>query len=317
MPVLTKHNRSSILVHMNQLDATKQAQILSALVEGNSISSITRMFGVGKNTVARLLIAAGEACAKFQDQAIRNLPCKLVQCDEIWAFVGAKDKNLPTEKQGKFGFGSVWTWTALDAESKLICSWMVGNRSAEAAFAFMEDLAGRLSSRIQLTTDGYSVYANAVESAFGSDIDYAMLVKVYGESSEPEKRYSPAECIGSQRKHVTGTPDMKHVSTSYVERQNLTMRMGMRRFTRLTNAFSKKIENHIAAVSLHFMFYNFVRIHQTLKVTPAMQAGVTDRLWSIEDIVKLVEEYRRDHEKELNERSYSPFGDALGGKGLR
>jgi len=302
---------------MNQLDATKQAQVLSALVEGNSISSITRMFGVGKNTVARLLIAAGEACAKFQDQAIRNLQCKLVQCDEIWAFVGAKDKNVPADKQGKFGVGSVWTWTALDAESKLICSWMVGNRSAEAAFAFMEDLAGRLSSRIQLTTDGYSVYANAVESAFGSDIDYAMLVKVYGESSEPEKRYSPAECIGSQRKHVTGTPDMKHVSTSFVERQNLTMRMGMRRFTRLTNAFSKKIENHIAAVSLHFMFYNFVRIHQTLKVTPAMQAGVTDRLWSIEDIVKLVEEYRRDHEKELNERSYNPFGDALGGKGLR
>jgi IS1 family transposase len=302
---------------MNQLDATKQAQVLSALVEGNSISSITRMFGVGKNTVARLLIAAGEACAKFQDQAIRNLQCKLVQCDEIWAFVGAKDKNVPADKQGKFGIGSVWTWTALDAESKLICSWMVGNRSAEAAFAFMEDLAGRLSSRIQLTTDGYSVYANAVESAFGSDIDYAMLVKVYGESSEPEKRYSPAECLGSQRKPITGTPEMKHISTSYVERQNLTMRMGMRRFTRLTNAFSKKLENHIAAVSLHFMYYNFVRIHQTLKVTPAMQAGVTDRLWSIEDIVKLVEEYRRDHEKELNERSYGPFGDALGGKGLK
>ncbi len=302
---------------MNQLDAAKQAQVLSALVEGNSISSITRMFGVGKNTVARLLIAAGEACAKFQDQAIRNLQCKLVQCDEIWAFVGAKDKNVPADKQGKFGVGSVWTWTALDAESKLICSWMVGNRSAEAAFAFMEDLAGRLSSRIQLTTDGYSVYANAVESAFGSDIDYAMLVKVYGESSEPEKRYSPAECLGSQRKPITGTPEMKHISTSYVERQNLTMRMGMRRFTRLTNAFSKKLENHIAAVSLHFMYYNFVRIHQTLKVTPAMQAGVTDRLWSIEDIVKLVEEYRRDHEKELNERSYGPFGDALGGKGLK
>jgi IS1 family transposase len=306
---------------MNQLDAAKQAQILSALVEGNSISSITRMFGVGKNTVARLLIAAGEACAKFQDQAIRNLPCKLVQCDEIWAFVGAKDKNVPADKQGKFGIGSVWTWTALDAESKLICSWMVGNRSAEAAFAFMEDLAGRLSSRIQLTTDGYSVYANAVESAFGSDIDYAMLVKVYGESSEPEKRYSPAECIGSQRKHVTGTPDMKHVSTSFVERQNLTMRMSMRRFTRLTNAFSKKIENHIAAVSLHFMFYNFVRVHQTLRVTPAMQAGVTDRLWSIEDIVKLVEDYREERWKEERgeriERSYSQFGDALGGKGLK
>lgn len=306
---------------MNLLDAAKQAQVLSALVEGNSISSITRMFGVGKNTVARLLIAAGEACAKFQDQAIRNLKCKLVQCDEIWAFVGAKDKNVPTDKQGKFGIGSVWTWTALDAESKLICSWMVGNRSAEAAFAFMEDLAGRLSSRIQLTTDGYSVYANAVESAFGSDIDYAMLVKVYGESSEPEKRYSPAECIGSQRKPVSGTPDMKHVSTSFVERQNLTMRMHMRRFTRLTNAFSKKLENHIAAVSLHFMFYNFVRVHQTLRVTPAMQAGVTDRLWSIEDIVKLVEDYREERWKEERgeriERSYSQFGDALGGKGLK
>jgi IS1 family transposase len=306
---------------MNQLGATKQAQVLAALVEGNSVSSICRMFKVGKNTVARLLIVAGEACAQFQDQALRNLQCKRVQCDEIWAFVGAKDKNLPSDKQGKFGFGSVWTWTALDAESKLICSWMVGDRSAKAAAAFMEDLAGRLANRIQLTTDGYNVYADAVEGAFGSAIDYAMLVKVYGESGEPEKRYSPAECIGSQRKPVTGTPEMKHVSTSYVERQNLTMRMHIRRFTRLTNAFSKKLENHIAAVSLHFMYYNFVRIHQTLKVTPAMAAGATDRLWDIADIVKLVDDYRTEtlkaEREERSERSYSQFGDALGGKGLK
>ena len=197
---------------------------------------------------------------------------------------------MPADKQGQFGVGSVWTWTAIDADSKLICSWMVGGRDAQSAYEFMQDLAGRLSNRIQLTTDGHVAYLSAVENTFGDNIDYAMLIKVYGENSEGEKRYSPAECTGTQRKGITGNPDAKHVSTSYVERQNLTMRMHMRRFTRLTNASSKKLENHIAAIALHFMYYNFVRIHQTLRITPAMAAGVTDSPWEIADIVRLVEE---------------------------
>jgi IS1 family transposase len=304
---------------MNQLDANRRSQVLAALCEGNSIRSITRMFGVGKNTVARSLLRAGAACAQYQDKALRNLPCKRIQCDEIWSFVGVKDKNVPGDKQGKFGFGSVWTWTAMDADTKLMASWMIGDRSAFAAQEFMHDLAGRLSSRIQLTTDGYNVYVNAVESAFGSEIDYAMLVKIYGETAEAEKRYSPAECIGCERKGITGKPDSKHISTSFIERQNLTMRMHMRRFTRLTNAFSKRIEHHIAAVSLHFMYYNFVRIHQTLRITPAMAAGVTDHVWEISDIVKLLDNEReqriqagREKAKLANERSYNPFGPSLG-----
>jgi len=275
---------------MNQLDAKKRGQILAALCEGNSIRSVCRMLGVGKNTVARLLIQAGAACAEYQDKALRNLTCKRVQCDEIWSFVGAKDKNIPAENEGKFGIGSVWTWTALDADTKLICSWMVGTRDADAAYSFMKDLAGRLANRVQLTTDGHKAYFEAVESAFGSDIDYAMLIKIYGATRGAEARYSPPECLGCQKKPVTGEPDVDHVSTSYVERQNLTMRMHIRRFTRLTNAFSKKLDNHVAAISLHFMYYNFVRIHQTLRITPAMAAGVTDRLWSISDIVDLLDE---------------------------
>jgi IS1 family transposase len=206
--------------------------------------------------------------------------------------VGAKDKNIPADKQGQFGLGSVWTWTALDADTKLICSWMVGGRDAGAAYDFMQDLAGRLANRIQLTTDGHAAYLGAVDNTFGNDIDYAMLVKIYGAARETEARYSPAECIGCQRKEVTGKPDAKHISTSFVERQNLTMRMHMRRFTRLTNAFSKKIENHVAAIALHFMYYNFVRIHQTLRVTPAMAAGVTDRVWDVADIVRLLEDQK-------------------------
>lgn len=312
---------SSILVHMNQLDTSKRVQVLSALCEGNSIRSVTRMFGVGKNTVARLLLAAGSACAEYQDKALCKLGCTRIQCDEIWQYVGAKDKNVPQERRQEFGIGSVWTWVALDAESKLVCSWMIGDRSAEAAYAFMQDLAGRLANPIQLTTDGHSVYVNAVEAAFGSGIDYAMLVKLYGESGDSEKRYSPAECVGCERKQITGTPDPKHISTSYVERQNLTMRMQMRRFTRLTNGFSKKLEHHIAAVSLHFMYYNFVRIHQTLRCTPAMAAGVEPGLWDFNDIVKLTEEYQnrktRQDREEATERSYNPFGEALGGKSLK
>ena len=274
---------------MNKLDATKRGQIIAALCEGNSIRSITRMLGVGKNTVARLLIEAGAACAVYQDKALRNLTCKRIQCDEIWSFVGAKDKNVPSELQGKFGVGSVWTWTALDADTKLIASWMVGGRDAMSAHYFMKDLAGRLSNRVQLTTDGHAAYLSAVENNFGSEIDYAMLIKIYGATREAEARYSPADCIGCEKKNVTGKPDSKHVSTSYVERQNLTMRMHMRRFTRLTNAFSKKIENHVAAISLHFMYYNFVRIHQTLRITPAMAAGVTTKVWEIADIVALLD----------------------------
>jgi IS1 family transposase len=251
------------------------------------------MLGVSKNTVAKLLLEVGAACAVYQDKALRNLNCKRVQCDEIWSYVGAKDKNVPVDKRGQFGFGSVWTWTALDADSKLICSWMVGGRDAGAAYDFMQDLAGRLSNRVQLTTDGHVAYLSAVEEAFGNDIDYAMLIKIYGATHETEARYSPADCIGCKKKEITGQPDAKHVSTSYVERQNLTMRMHMRRFTRLTNGFSKKLENHVAAIALHFMYYNFVRIHQTLRVTPAMAAGVTDRMWEIADIVRLVEERQK------------------------
>ncbi len=275
---------------MNVLNAERRTQVISALVEGNSIRSVARMSGVSTNTVMSLLVAVGAACAEYQDNALRNLPCKRIQADEVWSFCYAKDKNLPDDKKGTFGYGSVWTWTALDADTKLICSWMVGNRDAVAARMFIQDLAGRLRHRIQLTTDGHNAYLRAVDEAFGSDIDYAMLVKIYGETVEAEKRYSPAQCLGCKREEISGRPDPKHISTSYVERQNLTMRMHMRRFTRLTNAFSKKLANRIAAISLHFMYYNFVRIHQTLRVTPAMSAGVATRVWEIADIVKLLDE---------------------------
>lgn len=264
---------------MDVLTAERRAQVIAALVEGNSIRSVSRMTGVARNTVMSLLVQIGLACAEYQDKALRNLPCKRVQCDEIWSFCYGKDKNLPEDKKGVFGYGSVWTWTALDADTKLICSWMVGNRDAFAAREFMQDLAARLDNRVQLTTDGNKAYLEAVGEAFRHGIDYAMLIKIYGDDKQGETRYSPAECTGTRTEVITGNPSRKHVSTSYVERQNLTMRVHMRRFTRLTNGFSKKIENHVAAISLHFMYYNFVRIHQTLRVTPAMAAGVTDRVW--------------------------------------
>jgi IS1 family transposase len=275
---------------MNRLDPAERTRVISALVEGNSIRAVSRMTGIARNSITSLLVDLGTACAEYQDQALRNLTCKRIQCDEIWAFCYAKDKNVPATMQGQFGIGSVWTWTAIDADTKLIVSWMVGNRDGQAATEFMLDMSSRLSHRVQLTTDGHRPYLEAVDHAFSGDIDYAMLVKIYGESGEPEKRYSPASYVASEKRTISGDPARKHVSTSYVERQNLTMRMAMRRFTRLTNGFSKKLENHIAAVSLHFMHYNFVRIHQTLKVTPAMAAGVTDRLWEISDIVGLLEE---------------------------
>jgi IS1 family transposase len=272
---------------MKTLSREKQTQIIAALVEGNSLRSTARMCDVAFNTVLNFLPRVGMACAEYQDKTLRGLKCKRVQVDECWSFCYAKDKNLPAEKQGKFGFGSVWTWVAIDADTKLVPSFQIGNRDALSAKMFIDDLASRLASRVQLTSDGLKVYLEAVEGAFGCDIDYAMLIKTY-ESSQEETRYSPAVCTSCERKPIMGSPDPKHISTSYIERQNLSMRMGMRRFTRLTNAFSKKIENHAYAIALYYMHYNFVRRHQTLRVSPAMEAGVTDRLWTIEDILNLV-----------------------------
>jgi IS1 family transposase len=274
---------------MNRLSEAQRVQVISALVEGNSIRATVRMTGVAKDTVIKLLAEVGQACADYQRRTLRNLPCQRIQCDEIWSFCYAKDKNVPEEKRGQFGYGDVWTWVAMDADTKLVASWLVGRRDARTAYQLMHDLAGRLRNRVQLTTDGHRVYLNAVESAFGSEIDYAMLVKIYGHDSGPDTRYTPAECIGAEVVEITGRPNPKHVSTSMVERQNLTMRMGMRRFTRLTNAFSKKVENLGHAVALHFMHYNFCRIHQSLRVTPAMEAGITDHVWSIAEIVGLLE----------------------------
>jgi IS1 family transposase len=278
------------IIDMNKLTTQKRVRVLSALVEGNSIRATVRMTGVAKNTVVKLLIDAGTVCAEYQDRMLRNLTCKKIQADEVWAFCYAKQKNVPQDKQGQFGFGDVWTWVAIDPETKLVVSHMVGLRNAEWARAFMNDVAGRLANRVQLTTDGHRTYLEAVDEAFGADIDYAMLVKMYGQERPGEARYSPATCIGCERKRITGKPKPEDASTSMVERQNLTMRMSMRRFTRLTNAFSKKIDNLRHAVALHFMYYNFVRQHQTLRVSPAMAAGVTDHLWELEDIVKLIEE---------------------------
>jgi IS1 family transposase len=271
---------------MNKLNKNKQAQIISALVEGNSLRSTSRMTGASKVTILRLLEALGMACADFQDKAFRNLSCKRIQCDEIWSFVGAKEQNASPEKKEE-GWGDIWTWVAIDPDTKLVPSFMVGTRGAQTAKAFMDDLASRLANRVQLTTDGHRVYLQAVENAFGAAVDYAMLIKIYG-NEQKEVRYSPAECVGCTTVDVTGRPNPVHISTSHVERQNLTMRMKMRRFTRLTNAFSKKVDNHIAAVALHYMHYNFCRIHQTLRVTPAMEAGVTDHVWTIEEVVNLL-----------------------------
>jgi IS1 family transposase len=277
---------------MNRLSIQKRAQILGCLVEGNSLRATARMTDTAINTVVKLLVDAGKACSEYQDKALRNLKkCKRLQCDEIWAFCYSKEKNVPEAKKGQFGYGDVWTFTAICADTKLVPSWLVGNRDSETAEIFINDLASRLARKVQLTTDGLKVYLEAVEGAFGSEIDYAMLVKTYGESAEAkmQKRYSPAKYTGSKVECVTGNPKRKHISTSYVERQNLTMRMSMRRFTRLTNAFSKKVENLAHAVSLHFMYYNFARIHKTLRVSPAMEAGVSDHVWSLEEIAGLAD----------------------------
>jgi IS1 family transposase len=276
---------------MNKLDSVIRAQTLHLLCEGQSIRAITRLTGASKNTVIKLLVDAGKACMAFHDANVQGVTAKRIQVDEIWSFTYAKQKNVATVKAAPEGAGDTWTWTAIDADSKLIVSYFVGGRDGECAMWFMDDLRSRLANRVQLTSDGHKAYLEAVEGAFGDDVDYAMLVKIYGAASDATKgRYSPAECTGARKERITGNPDRAHVSTSYAERQNKTMRMHMRRFTRLTDGFSKKVENHAYAVALHMMYYNFVRIHTTLRTTPAMAAGVSARLWEIGDIVKLVED---------------------------
>ena len=276
---------------MNKLDSKTRKLIIRCLVEGQSIRATARTADVSKNTVAKLLIDAGKACADYQDGVLRDLPCRCIQVDEIWAFVYAKQKNVASAKSAPAEAGDVWTWTAICADTKLVPSWRVGDRSGATAIEFMDDLRSRLANRVQLTSDGHRAYLEAVEGAFGGDVDYAQIVKLYGEAPEAQKRYSPAACVGARKRRVEGNPDPAHVSTSYAERNNLTMRMSIRRFTRLTNAFSKKIENHTHSVALHFMYYNFCRQHQSLGgISPAMAAGVTDRLWDIEDMVRLLEE---------------------------
>lgn len=276
---------------MNKLTPEKRAQILHLLCEGMSIRAVTRTVGVSKNTVAKLLEDAGRACSAFHDEHVRGVTAKRIQVDEIWSFTYAKQKNVSAAIAAPEAAGDTWTWTAIDADTKLIVGWLVGGRDAEYASAFVGDLASRLANRVQLTSDGHAAYLQAVEGAFGADVDYAQLVKIYGASPESAKgRYSPAECSGIKKTRIEGEPDDKHVSTSYVERQNLTMRMHMRRFTRLTNGFSKKIENHAHAVALHFVYYNFCRIHSKLRVTPAMAAGISSRLWELSDIVALIEQ---------------------------
>ena len=277
---------------MNKLNPEAQARIISCLVEGCSLRSTVRLTGTHRTTVQNLLVAIGAACSAYQDKAFVNLTCKRIQCDEIWAFVGAKEKNA-TPEQKEIGWGDAWTWVAICPDTKLVPTWLVGPRDASTAYHFMHDLAPRLKSRVQLTTDGHKAYLQATEDAFGAGIDFAQLVKLYGNQVGPgisaEVRYSPAQCMGARKTIVCGQPEHKHSSTSHVERQNLTMRMSMRRFTRLTNGFSKKLENHEAALALYFMNYNFARIHQTLRVTPAMESGVSDHVWSLKEIVSLLQ----------------------------
>lgn len=277
---------------MNKISLERQAEIIKVLCEGNSIRSTARITNSSINTVVKLLRDVGSACLDYQDKAMVNLNCKKIQCDEIWSFVYSKANNIPEEHNGEFGYGDVWTFTAIDADTKLVPCWLVGKRNAEYATLFIESLKDRIANRVQLSTDGHKMYLEAVEKAFGSEIDYGMLVKLYGQDSEGERRYSPPRCIGANKEIIQGKPDVKAISTSYVERQNLTMRMNMRRFTRLTNAFSKKLENHIYALALYFMHYNFVKTHKSLanpySRTPAMAAGISNHIWTIKEIVKLL-----------------------------
>lgn len=283
------HNRSRIMGSMNRLTTEDRTRVVASLVEGNSIRATVRMTGVAKNTVTKLLVDLGAVCSEYQDRAMHDLPCTRIECDEIWSFCYSKERNVPEEKRGEFGYGDVWTWVAIDVDTKLVPSFRIGSRDAEDALSFMQDLAKRLSSRVQLTTDGWKSYLEAVKVAFQDEIDYAQLVKTYGADPHAERRYSPAVCTGIATKTISGDPDANLISTSYIERQNLTMRMSMRRFTRLTNAFSKKVENLAAAVSLHFMHYNFCRVHKTLGTTPAVAAGVTDHVWTLAEMVGLLE----------------------------
>ena len=274
---------------MNRLSTTKRAQIVAALIEGNSVRGTCRLTGVSKDAVLKLIPELGVACRQHHDAAVRGVRTRRVQCDEVWSFCYAKEKNVPVAKEGT-GAGSVWTWTAIDADTKLILSYLCGGRDASYACQFMEDLASRVTTRIQITTDGHRAYAEAVEGAFGMDVDYAMLIKLYGAPTDnPDSRYSPAQCIGIRTGILSGNPDRQHISTSFVERQNLNLQMGVRRFTRLTNAFSKKFENHCHMVAIYHAYYNFCRVHQTLRVTPAMEAGLTDHIWSVAELVNLLE----------------------------
>jgi IS1 family transposase len=281
------------MLSMNKLSTKERAHIIGMMCEGMAIRAISRLTGASKNTIAKLLREAGEACSAYQDAKLRHLPCQRIQVDEIWSFVGAKQKNVP-EGEKRLGRGDVWTWTAICADTELVPTWFVGRRDMDHAVEFLRDLKGRLANRVQLTSDGHSVYMRAVDTTFGDEVDFAQLQKIYGEPShshEAHRRYSPAPCIGAKKEAIIGNPDVAHVSTSFAERQNLNIRMGLRRFTRLTNAFSKKMENHCHALSIYFMHYNFARIHQTLRVTHAMAVGVVDKLWDLEDIVRKVDEY--------------------------
>jgi IS1 family transposase len=283
------------MASMNKLDKTKRARILHLLCEGNSIRAITRLTGVSKTTATKLVVDAGAAAAWYQDRTFHNLSCKRLQIDEIWGFVGAKQKNVADMKAPIDGAGDVWLWMATDAQTKIVPCWHVGGRDGNAAMEFIDDLASRLANRIQITTDGHKAYLDAIDTAFGGQVDYAMLVKLFGKAPEGDRRYSPAECTGAIKTPIQGHPDLKHVSTSYAERNNLNVRMHSRRMTRLTNAFSKKMENHAHAMALHFLYYNFVRIHQTLRVSPAMAAGVTKRLWGMGDIVDVLEAWEKSN----------------------
>jgi len=281
---------------MYKLGSQKRAQLLHLFVEGNSLRATERLADVAFNTVAKLFVDAGKACADYQDRALRYLNCRRLQLDEIWSFVYAKARNVPTAKNPPPSAGDVWTWVAIDAQTKLVPTWHIGARDGYVAEVFVRDLASRQANRVQITTDGHRPNLEAVEGAFGADVDYAMLQKIYGPSPEGQRRYSPAECVGIRERVIEGNPDPAHISTSYVERQNLTMRMSIRRFTRLTNAFSKKLENHAHSVALHYMYYNFCRIHKSLRITPAMAAGVTDRAWDVADIVAVLETWERQQE---------------------
>jgi IS1 family transposase len=282
---------------MNKLPSDKRAQVLQMMAEGISLRAITRLTGISRTTLIKLLEDAGQAFSEYQDKVLINLNCRRVQVDEAWAFCYAKQKNVATAKRAVAGAGDIWTWIGIDASSKLAISWYVGNRDGEAALEFIGDLGKRLAQRIQLTSDGHKAYLEPVEETFGADIDYAQLVKIYGPAPEGQRRYSPAECTGAIKYKVEGNPDPKHVSTSYSERLNLNVRMGNRRMTQLTNAFSKKAENHAHMMAIYFMHYNFVRIHQTTKVTPAMAAGVTKNLWELSDMVKVLEDWENEYAK--------------------